>query len=289
MKKKYQKRMQFFSNLSRFLKYIPIIIKKYLGEIVTGVVIGIIILIVTPFVNNAIESQTARQRLVNSLSSVSLGMSKNYIDELFGQPIIETEYKKTVALNPDYQAEELFISAGYKLKNGVLLCLYCDKSLAAFAVVVNEAHLYRIPANMYLDDCYLLDFTYFDFSETVDKFEGNVPANNDTYAYYSELHYGAGPADYNYFIIGSYKDYREKTDASTLMFLGQAHVLQAHVLDDGGLFTYDEEEHYAARKNVEPNVFGVVSSTFSDEFNFVFQVVGNRANGTLLFSDWIEY
>lgn len=255
-----------------------------MGEIVTGVVIGIIILIVTPFINHAIESHSIQQKLVNDLSSVSLGMSKNYIDGLFGQPIIESGYERTVTWYSDYQTEEPFISAGYKLNNSVLLCLYCDNSLVAFAVVVNESHLYRIPANMYLDDCYLLDFTYFDFSETAEECEGNVPANNDTYAYYSEMYYGAGPADYNYFILGSYKDYREKTDAWALMRMGQAYSL-----DDDNLYPYNEEEHDLARKNVQPNVFGIVSSTFSDEFNFVFQIVGNRVNGTLLFSDWIEY
>ena len=246
--------------------------------------IGLSVLMVTPVVNNMIESNEMQQSLVSNLSSVSLGMSKNYIDGLFGQPIIESRYERTVTWYSDYQTEEPFISAGYKLKNSVLLCLYCDNSLVAFAVVVNEAHLYRIPANMFLDDCYLLDFTYFDFSETVYACEGNVPANNDTYAYYSELYYGAGPANYNYFILGSYKDYREKTDAYALMHIGQAYAL-----NDDDLYPYDKEEHYLARKNVQPNVFGVVSSTFSDEFNFVFQIVGNRVNGTLLFSDWAEY
>ena len=284
MRTRCHKRNPSLSRSTHVFRNIASFIKKHFGEIVTGVVIGIIILIVTPFVNSAIESHSIRQKLVNDLSSISLGMSKNYIDGLFGQPIIESRYEEAVTWYSDYQTEEPFISAGYKLKNSVLLCLYCDNNLVAFAVVVNESHLYRIPANMFLDDCYLLDFTYFDFSETVEKCEGNVPANNDTYAYYSELYYGAGPANYNYFILGSYKDYREKTDAWALMHMGQAYALD---VDD--FYQYSKEEYDLARKNVQPNVFGVVSSTFSDEFNFVFQIVGNRVNGTLLFSDWIEY
>lgn len=247
--------------------------KKYIGDIVVGVVIGLIILIVTPLVNNIIESHKARQNLVNNLSSISLGMSKNYIDGLFGQPIIESEWD-SVTWYKDYQAGETFISAGYKLADSVLLCLYCDKNLEAFVVVVNKEHLYRIPSNMGLNDCYLLDFTYADFSEKLERFEGNVPANNDDYLYYTELFYGAGPADYNYFVIGSYKDYRDETEANHLAIIGQQDVY------------YDTEEHYAARKKAQPNVFGIVSSAIADEFNFVFQIVGNRVNGALLFNDW---
>ena len=104
--------------------------------LVTGVVIGIIILIVTPFVNSAIESHSIRQKLVNDLSSISLGMSKNYIDGLFGQPIIESRYEEAVTWYSDYQTEEPFISAGYKLKNSVLLCLYCDNNLVALLVLL---------------------------------------------------------------------------------------------------------------------------------------------------------
>ena len=280
MENKQPKRRQSHLKLTYVLKYVPMAIKKHFSEIVTGVVIGIIILIVTPFVNKVIENQTAQQRLVNDLSSVSLGMSKNYIDGLFGQPIIEREYEQTITWYSDYQTEETMISAGYKLADSVLLCLYCDKALEAFVVVVNREDLYRIPANIYINNCYLLDFTYADFSETVDKFEGNIPANNDDYLYYSELFYGAGPADYNYFIIGSYKDYRKESDTSLLTIMGQAHMIDFDL--------YNEEEHYAERAKIQPNVFGIVSGTFSDEFNFVFDVVGSRVNGALLFNDWFR-
>lgn len=283
MKKKLRRHRKCLSKRACAFGPIAKIVKAHLGEIVVGVVIGIILLVVTPFVNHAIESRSAHQELVNNLSSVSLGMSKNYIDGMFGQPIIESEYRETVTWYSDHQTEESFISAGYQLNNSVLLCLYCNKSLFAFAVVVNEAHLYHIPANMYLDDCCLLDFTYADFSETVGAFEGNVPANNDTYAYYSELYYGAGPSDYNYFILGSYKDYRENTDAHALMRIGQNHAM-----DDDDLFPYDEEEHDLMRKKVQPNVFGIVDSACSDKFSLVIQVVGNRINGSLLFNSWSE-
>lgn len=261
---------------------------KYIGDIVVGVVIGLIILIVTPLVNNIIESHKAQQNLVNNLSSISLGMSKNYIDGLFGQPIIESEWE-AVTWYEDYQAGETFISAGYKLADSVLLCLYRNESLKAFVVVVNKEHLYRIPSTMYLSDCYLLDFTYADFSEELEWFEGNVPANNDDYLYYTELFYGAGPADYNYFVVGSYKDYRDETEANDLAIIGQQYVLineGSNIYDERIHIYYDAEEHYAARKKTQPNVFGIVSSAIADEFNFVFQIVGNRVNGALLFNDW---
>lgn len=283
MRNKLPNQKQFYLKFANIFKHISRAIKNHFSEIVTGVVIGIIILVLTPYVNKAIESQTAQQRLVDNLSSVSLGMSKNYIDGMFGQPVIETEYNKEIneIWFSNHYTEGTFISAGYKLADSVLLCLYYNKTLEAFVIVVNKEHLYRIPANMYISDCYLLDFTYADFSEFPDKIEGNVPANNDTYAYYSELHYGAGPANYNYFILGSYKDYREKTYAYKLM-----HVGQAYVVNGDSLYPYDKEEHNLMRKKAQPNVFGIVSSALSEKFNFVSQIVGDRENGTLLFSDW---
>lgn len=253
--------------------------KKYMGDLIVGVVIGLIVLIVTPLVNAMIESNEAQRNLVNNLSSISLGMSKNYIDGLFGQPIVESEYEKLITWYENHQTEETLITAGYKLSDSVLLCLYCNKTLEAYVVVVNKEHLYRIPANMYLSDCYLLDFTYADFYKTFIKCEGNVPANNDDYAYYFELFGGGGPSDFNDIILGSYKDYRDGTGAYSLGHIGQEYMC--------GLDLYDAEEHRAAREKTQPNVFGMVSSAFSDEFNFVFQIVRTRTNGSLLFDDWI--
>ncbi len=268
--------------IRKLIKKIILSFKKYFGEIVTGVVIGLIVLILTPLVNNIINEKLYKHELADNLSSVSLGMSKNYIDELFGQPIIENEYQDVVRWYSDHSTEETFISAGYKLKNSVLLCLYCRKSLVAFVVAVNETNLYRIPSNMYIGECCLLDFTYYDFSPDATVFEGNVPSNNDVYAYYTELYDGAGPADYNYFLIGSYRDYREESCADTLMLIGQDYAW------DNTFHYYNEEQHNTARKNTQPNVFGIVSSTFSDEFNFVMDIIGDRTNGTLLFQDWYE-
>lgn len=255
-------------------------IKKYINEIIVGVVIGLIILLVTPIVNDTIANKGARNKLINDLSSVSLGMSKNYVDGLLGQPIIEHEYEDSTIWYSESQIEETFISAGYKLMDSVLLCLYCDKELVAFVVVVNDRHIYRMPNSAGLGSCYLLDFTYEDFSKSVGVLHANVPANNDTYAFYSELHYGAGPANYNYFIVGSYKDYRGKPEIHSLMFAGQSYEL-----GDSIFYPYDEEEFHRLRKNVQPNVFGVVSPMFASEFSFI-NIVATRENGTLLFGSW---
>ncbi len=259
-------------------------LKGVLREIIIGVVVGIIVLVFTPILNHAIATKEAQNELSNNLSSVSIGMSKSYIDDLFGKPIIESVHEGTEGWPWNFQIEETLTAAGYKLKDSVLLCLYCSNDLAAFVVVVNEEHLYHIPINIFYDDCYLLDFTYADFSETIDIAEGNVPGNNDDYAYYSELYYGGGAADYNYFIIGSYKDYRNRTEAENLMIVGERYLLSRDM--DSYKEQYDEDLHYKLRQQVHPNVFGIVSPDFAANFNFVMQIVGNRVNGGLLFNDW---
>ena len=93
----------------------------------------------------------------------------------------------------------------YKQSNSVVWCAYDEEKTVAYVVIVKSSgRLYKVNSNIMMsEDAYLTQFTYSEFAAKSENIEFNIPANNDDYAYYSELYYGAGPADYNYFILTS--------------------------------------------------------------------------------------
>lgn len=293
MKGKHIKQKEYRLSFCCPIKNLTHIIKPCFRSIVIEVIVGLIVLLLSFFVSSKMESRKHQEELSNNLSSISLGMSKKYIDELFGEPIIENEcekldirYKKSAKLETWYdgsQGEGRLISAGYKLPDSAVLCLYRGNNLVAFIVVVNKENLYKIPASTQLHDHYLLDFTYEEFSETV-RFEGNVPANNNIYAYYFELLYGGGTANYNYFIIGSYQNYQGGPDVYSLMFIRESFGFKSDALLP--FYPSGSEKRHELRKNMRPNVFGMISSEFPEMLSFIIDVMGSRENGALLFADW---
>lgn len=259
-------------------------IKNYTHEIFVGVIIGIIVIVLTPIINDKITNNKIEKEIKHNLNNLNLGMSDDYINGIFGNPIIKGELEKSY-YGIDEEGQITFTTAGYKLNNCVLLCLYRNNSLLAFVVVVNEKNIYKVPETIYLHDNYLLDFTYADFcAEVPSLFWGNVPGNNDDYAYYYEIQYGGGPANYNYFILGNYKDYIVRDEGSNrLMWAGQDYAIKDwEWIED----KYNQEEHCKIREEVHPNVFGVVHGDYAEDFDFVSDIVRSRMNASLLFDDW---
>ena len=258
--------------------------------IVAGIIAGIILLLVTPYVNRWIDKRDAAVELKKNLAAVNLGMSKGYIDDLFGSPLVAQTLSEEMFKKEEDIGE--ITSSAHRLDGCVLLCMYCDNNLAAFVVVVEEEDLYKIPANFYTAEEYLLDFTYADFSDDprwIECIEGNVPMTSDHWAYYCELYYGANIASYNYFVVGSYKDFQEGLDVSRLMWIGQDICMGNYKTKLHGPYDFsllpdgEEQEYLELRKKVKPNAFGVVDERFAEEFNFVFHIIGTWENASILF------
>lgn len=271
---------------------LPTILRGLTREILVGVVIGVIVLGLTPLVNSLTTSANTRKKQYSDLSSVRVGMSRGYLDDLFGFPVIET----IPFLYDEYETLEL-TSAGYKLKDCVLLCMFDHNSLVAYVVVVNGKGLYRLPYMTLQENRKLLEFSYTDIlnnqrllkaiEEKTDvlpifiTMQGNVPGNNNDYAYYYELYYGGGPADYNYFLYGDYKDFHLNKRSDELMWLAQDY----H--DSVGEMSEEDLSNYLTmREQVRPNVFGVICNGYAGKFDFVFDIIQTRDNGALLFDDW---
>lgn len=267
-----------------FAKILVKWVKKSTRELLVGVIVGVIILALTPTVEQYVMQKNTNQHIKESISSITLGMSKGHIDGMLGYPIVEFKKESPIASNEDSD----YVVANYKLPNCILLCLYHENTIIAFAVTVNSKKAYSVPQSMYMsNEKYLLDFTYYDFSDIVDYASGNAPANNDDSAYYYELHFGHNPANFDYYIIGNYKDYIG-SNSSSLYHIGQKYLLEN---EDGNIedtLSYEElEKYYTLRKTVKPNVFGMVSSDYIEDFDF-FDLLGSRAACGLLYDDWIE-
>ena len=236
-------------------------------------------LTLTPITEQYLYEKRANKEMRDNLSLVRLHMSKGSIDDMFGCPIVEFTKEKQDMVD--------CIVASYKLDECVLLCLYSENSLVAFAVTVNDKKIYKVPPTMYLDsEEFLLDFTYADFFETPEAMVGNVPADNDDSAIYYELHYGHNPGDFNYYLIGNYKKY--DSVAARLFFIGQTYWVNNENKNIKDILTEEElNEYETLRKKVKPNVFGMVSSSCIEDFTF-FDLLGSSTTCGLLYDDWRE-
>ncbi len=258
-------------------------------SIIIATTSGIVVAFRSYKINEKVEEQKVEETIKKNLNNINLGMSNNYINELFGSPIVKDEsYYKT-----DEGEQDVLITSCYKLGECVLLCLYHKESIVAFVIVVNDKNIYQTPNTRFSKSFNLLDFTYADFYkefEDAEYISGNLPANNDDFAYYFEIYYGANSARYNSFIIGNYKDYNglNKIDEFTnksneLIRCGQNYRSKTNGND---IINYNYEQHYELRKQVYPNMFGIVSPSYIEKFAVVFDVAGS--NSTFLFDDWIN-
>lgn len=234
-------------------------------EIISGLAVAAAVAIATLWVTK--YTQTKQEQ--NDLELLYLGISKPYVESLLGIPVVEFT-----------ETESNTIRAFYKQQHSVVSCSYADEHIVAYFVIVNaDKRLYRIPYNFYIDNpAYLTNFTYADFSEQADNFEASCPANNDDYAYYSEIYYGAAAAQYNYFVIGSYKNYFDESYiplvVNSLSSLGEEDSF------------YNSVEYNTTRKKARPNVFGMVNSLYVDSIHLVSSSEELRTYNESIFSNW---
>ena len=242
------------SQLSFFAKWLT-------KEVTAGLVVAAAIALATLWINN----YQARQKEKLQLEKLHLGLSSQYIDSILGIPMVQF-------YDAHYDAD---ISI-YKQSNSVVWCAYDEEKTVAYVVIVKSiGRLYKVNSNIMMsEDAYLTQFTYSEFAAKSENIEFNIPANNDDYAYYSELYYGAGPADYNYFILGNYKSYFNEADFSKLL---NCYWSEAPEIEVSSIRTY-----------VTPNAFGMIKAGYEDIFSLVPLGEDLRTYNDALFGDWSD-
>lgn len=235
-----------------------------LKELISGLSVAAAVAIATLWTTNYTQIKHEQE----NLESLYLGLNRPYVESLLGIPVVEFT-----------EIESNTIRAFYKQQHSVVSCSYANEQLVAFFVIVNaNKRLYQIPYNFFISHpAYLTNFTYADFSETVDDFESNCPANNDDYAYYSETYYGAAAAQYNYYVIGSYKNYFD--DSYTPL------IANALYIDEKDSF-YNSASYDATRKRAKPNVFGMIDSLYVNSIHLASFSDELRTYNQSIFGGW---
>lgn len=240
-------------------KQLSSLAKWLIKEVTAGLVVAAAIAVATLWINN----YQAYQKEKMQLQKLHLGLSSQYIDSILGIPMVQ--------FYDSYCGADISI---YKQSNSVVWCAYAEEKTVAYVVVVKSSgRLYKVESNIMMsEDAYLTQFTYSEFAPENENTEINLPANNDDYAYYSELYYGAGPADYNYFILGSYKSYFNEDDFVKL--------LNCYWSEN------PEAEAGSIRSHVTPNAFGMIKAGYEDTFSLVPLGEDLRTYNDALFGDW---
>lgn len=237
--------------------------KWIIKELFIGVVVGVAVVVATSYM----EERENYNRLKDNLAMIHLGESYEYIESMFGVPIIN---------EVDEEKKNIY----YKFENAVLRCVFDNDELIAYMITVRDENLYNVKANIHMDTplC-LLQFTYADFSQEIGEVTWNVPVNNDDYAYYQEVFYGAGPADYNYFIVGSYKDYRKNSSYDELLSWCISDLSQTpENIDTVKLQKY--------RKSLEPNTYGMIKGGYEEDIDIISHSESIRDYGVILYGNW---
>lgn len=233
--------------------------KWLIKEVVAGLVVAAAIAVATLWINNYQTYQKEKAQL----EKLHLGLSSQYVESIFGIPMIQfydSNCKADISI--------------YKQNNSVVWCAYVEENTVAYVVIVKSSDkLYKVNSNIMMsEDAYLTKFTYSEFATESENSEINVPANNDDYAYYSELYYGAGPADYNYLILGSYKSYFNEDDFAKLLSCQWSEIPEAEI--------------NILRAHVTPNAFGMIKAGYEDVFSLVPMGENLRTYNDALFGDW---
>lgn len=237
--------------------------KWVIKELFIGIVVGVAVVIATSYM----QEQESHNQLKDDLSMVHIGESYEYIKSMFGIPVINM---------PDGERSDIY----YKFEDAVLRCVFEDDELIAYMITVKESNLYKVRKNIHMDkSAGLLQFYYIDFSESCGEISWNVPTNNDDYAYYQEVFYGAGPEDYNYYVIGSYKDYRENSVYHELLGWCNRNLVENPE-------KADMVEFQRFRETLQPNTYGMIKSGYENEIEIISFDENMRNYGSILFDDW---
>ena len=228
-------------------------------ELISGLVVAAAIAIATIWISN----HQALRREQEDLKTLHLGLARKYVESIFSIPVVDfyDELSRTEV-------------AYYKLTNSVVKCDFVDNEVVAFFIIVkSQSKLYEVSPNILLaNSAYLTHFSYSDFSSTPENPSINTPVNNDDYAYYSERYYGAGPADYNYFVLGSYKNYFDADVFGELLSCQWSD----NTLDDISII----------RSEAKPNAYGMIALGYEDSISLVSFSENMRIYGDILFGDW---
>ena len=241
--------------------------KRLIIDLLKEIIFGVIVGLVVAAVSNFFDERDKKQEMIRSLSLIHVGESYEYIKGVFGIPVINVK---------DGELRDTY----YGLEDVVLRCVYdSGDSLVAYFVTVNEKKLYEMRSNIFMDDAYLLDFTYYEFANIAENVVANMPANNEDYAYYRELYYGAGPEDYNYILIGSHMDYHhEETYGRLLSWYTDSYYVKGEDLD------HDQLNQF--RKKLKPNTYGYIKEGYEEELDIISFSESVRDYGRILYDRW---
>ena len=238
-------------------------IKWIVKELFIGVVVGVAVAIAISYM----DERKTNKLLKDNLATVYIGESYEYLNYMFGIPIIN---------EVDGEKREVY----YKFDDAILRCVFENDELIAYVITVNDKNLYSVKANIYIEKSLkLLQFSYADFSTNVGDIEWNIPANNDDYAYYQEIFYGAGPADYNYFIIGSYKDYRKDSVYDELLSWCASYLSQTPE-------NIDIKQLQKYREVLKPNTYGMIKWGYENDIDIISHSDNIRDYGAVLYGNW---
>lgn len=245
--------------------------KWLLKEVISGVAVAFAVAIATL----GVQAFTQFKQEQENLSVLYLGLSRPYVESVFGPPVIEFD-EPGITNGPT-------IRTFYKQRHSVVSCSYADGQIVAYFVIVNsDRNIYQIPFNFYIDKpTYLTDFTYADFSENVERaeiVEANVTFSHDDYAYYTETYFGASAARYNYFVIGSYKN---SFDNAYIPLISNADTIEYE--EDN---FYKTAEYQSVRRIAKPNAFGMVDSSYLESISLVSSAYELQIYNQSIFNNW---
>ena len=248
------------------------LLRGFLRDIIIGVVTGVVISAITWYAGN----QRTAKEIQKKLQTVGLGETKEYIEDIFGVPVVEVTYDDN---NKYYSG---LTDAYYKFDHCILNCVYSENTIIAFFVTVNKKNVYKVISNRKQS---LGKFSYDDFFYTTpDYVFVNRPANNDDYYYYQEVYYGAGPADYNYYVLASYKDYmfdhRDSSVGQLISYFEDAGAYEKNTFESA---VYETEECKKLRKRICPNTYGMICEGYQE---IITVAVPARMFGAVLYDDW---
>ncbi len=230
-----------------------------LKEIIAGLMVAAAVAGATLLIDDYRINQNEKAQL----KSLHLGLSTQYIDSVFGIPMVQF-----------YDASCSADISIYKQRNSVVWCAYVEDQAVAYVIIVKDrSNIYSVNAKR-LKGAFLTKFSYADFSAKSQNPQINAAVNNDDYSYYSETYYGAGPADYNYYILGSYKSYFNKDDYNKLLLCCWSDT--------------PDSEVEILRRSITPNAFGMIKAGYEETISLI--PMGNdlRTYNDAIFGDWFD-